>query len=190
MPESDDDDDDNMSSVLHRRTEMSWQACGKYLSSAGLLFLPLLIFSQLLKHSVMVSIDYWLALWTSDAISSETGKNCSFCQESKFSHSSYSKIFSILCCVGIMLCLVTSIAVEWTGLKVAKMLHCSLLNKIILAPMRFFETTPLGSILNRFSADCNTIDQVLKRQWILISVLSFNTKNPAIIRMNATLRSY
>ncbi|KAM3856909.1 ATP-binding cassette sub-family C member 8 [Vipera latastei] len=160
IPESgDDDDDDNLSSVLHRKTEMSWQACGKYLSSAGLLFLPLLIFSQFLKHSVMVSIDYWLALWTSDAISSETGKNCSFCQESKFSHFSYSKIFSILCCVGIILCLATSIAVEWTGLKVAKKLHCSLLNKIILAPMRFFETTPLGSVLNRFSADCNTIDQ-------------------------------
>ncbi|KAL7992145.1 hypothetical protein Chor_016401 [Crotalus horridus] len=162
MPES--DDDDNLSSVLHRKTEMSWKACGKYLSSAGFLFLPLLIFSQFLKHSVMVSIDYWLALWTSDAISSETGKNCSFCQddfikESKFSHFSYSKIFSILCCIGIILCLVTSIAVEWTGLKVAKKVHCSLLNKIILAPMRFFETTPLGSILNRFSADCNTIDQ-------------------------------
>ncbi|KAM6464846.1 ATP-binding cassette sub-family C member 8 isoform 2-T2 [Liasis olivaceus] len=157
MPES--DDDDNLSSVLHRRAKMPWRACGKYLSSAGLLLLPLLIFSQLLKHSVMVSIDYWLALWTSDAISSETGKNCSFCKESKFSHSSYSKIFSILGCVGIILCLVTSIAVEWTGLKVAKKLHCSLLNKIILAPMRFFETTPLGSILNRFSADCNTIDQ-------------------------------
>ncbi|XP_039200573.1 ATP-binding cassette sub-family C member 8 isoform X5 [Crotalus tigris] len=157
MPES--DDDDNLSSVLHRKTEMSWKACGKYLSSAGFLFLPLLIFSQFLKHSVMVSIDYWLALWTSDAISSEMGKNCSFCQESKFSHFSYSKIFSILCCIGIILCLVTSIAVEWTGLKVAKKVHCSLLNKIILAPMRFFETTPLGSILNRFSADCNTIDQ-------------------------------
>ncbi|XP_061466228.1 ATP-binding cassette sub-family C member 8 isoform X3 [Rhineura floridana] len=158
IPESD-DDDDNLSSVLHQRAKMPWRACGKYLTSAGFLLLPLLILSQLLKHSIMVFIDFWLAQWTSDAISSKVGNNCSFCEASKFNHFPYTRIFSILCCLGIILCLVTSIAVEWTGLKVAKKLHCFLLNKIILAPMRFFETTPLGSILNRFSADCNTIDQ-------------------------------
>ncbi|XP_038262386.1 ATP-binding cassette sub-family C member 8 isoform X1 [Dermochelys coriacea] len=155
-----DDDDDNLSSVLHQRAKMPWRACGKYLSSAGILLLPLLILSQFLKHTVMVAIDYWLAKWTSDVISAKSDleqKNCSVCQE--FNHSRYSRMFSILCCLGIILCLVTSIAVEWTGLKVAKKLHYCLLNKIILAPMRFFETTPLGSILNRFSADCNTIDQ-------------------------------
>uniref|UniRef100_A0A8C4V4F7 ATP binding cassette subfamily C member 8 n=1 Tax=Falco tinnunculus TaxID=100819 RepID=A0A8C4V4F7_FALTI len=132
------DDEDNLSSVLHQRAKMPWSACGKYLSAAGILLLPLLVLSQLLKHTIMVAIDYCLALWTSDG---------------------FFYIFSILCCLGIVLCLVTSIAVEWTGLKVTKKLHSSLLNKIILAPMRFFETTPLGSILNRFSADCNTIDQ-------------------------------
>ncbi|XP_067396777.1 ATP-binding cassette sub-family C member 8 isoform X3 [Emydura macquarii macquarii] len=154
------DDDDSLSSVLHQRAKMPWRACGKYLSSAGVLLLPLLVLSQLLKHTVMVAIDYWLAKWTSDAISAKSEleqKNCSVSQE--FNHSRYSRVFSVLCCLGIILCLVTSIAVEWTGLKVAKKLHYCLLNKIILAPMRFFETTPLGSILNRFSADCNTIDQ-------------------------------
>uniref|UniRef100_A0A8C3D0L9 ATP binding cassette subfamily C member 8 n=1 Tax=Cairina moschata TaxID=8855 RepID=A0A8C3D0L9_CAIMO len=144
------DDEDNLSSVLHQRAKMPWRACGKYLSAAGILLLPLLILSQLLKHTVMVAIDYWLARWTSEHAIFHTGI---------FNHSPYSKMFSILCCLGIVLCLVTSIAVEWTGLKVTKKLHSSLLNKIILAPMRFFETTPLGSILNRFSADCNTIDQ-------------------------------
>ncbi|XP_009990212.1 PREDICTED: ATP-binding cassette sub-family C member 8-like, partial [Tauraco erythrolophus] len=154
------DDEDNLSSVLHQRAKMPWRACGKYLSAAGILLLPLLVLSQLLKHTVMVAIDYCLARWTSAAISGKTElelRNCSHCEN--FNHSPYSKVFSILCCLGIVLCLVTSIAVEWTGLKVTKKLHSSLLNKIILAPMRFFETTPLGSILNRFSADCNTIDQ-------------------------------
>uniref|UniRef100_A0A669R1C2 ATP binding cassette subfamily C member 8 n=1 Tax=Phasianus colchicus TaxID=9054 RepID=A0A669R1C2_PHACC len=144
------DDEDNLSSVLHQRAKMPWRACGKYLSAAGILLLPLLVLSQLLKHTVMVAIDYCLARWTSDAISEKMEKE---------GFTPYIFSVLILCCLGIVLCLVTSIAVEWTGLKVTKKLHASLLNKIILAPMRFFETTPLGSILNRFSADCNTIDQ-------------------------------
>ncbi|XP_043938804.1 ATP-binding cassette sub-family C member 8 isoform X3 [Protopterus annectens] len=156
------DDEDSLSMVLHQRAKMPWQACCKYLSSAGILLLPLLVLSQLLKHSVMVAIDYWLAKWTSDAISLKIEaerNNCSQSQECGFNHSSYSMVFSILCSLGILFCLATSIAVEWTGLRVAKKLHQNLLNRIILAPMRFFETTPLGSILNRFSADLNTVDQ-------------------------------
>uniref|UniRef100_A0A8D3ABU3 ATP-binding cassette, sub-family C (CFTR/MRP), member 8 n=1 Tax=Scophthalmus maximus TaxID=52904 RepID=A0A8D3ABU3_SCOMX len=136
------DDDDDMSQVMRQRATIPWHSCGTYLSSAGLLLLTLLLLSQLLKHSLMVAIDYWLAHWTS----------LSMCMCVCLS-------LSVLCCLGIVLCLVTSVAVEWTGLKVAKELHQNLLNKIILAPMRLFETTPLGSILNRFSTDTNTIDQ-------------------------------
>ncbi|CAH2325660.1 ATP-binding cassette sub-family C member 8 isoform X1 [Pelobates cultripes] len=153
------EDDDNFSTLLHQRAKMPWKACGKYLSSAGFLLLPLLILSQFLKHSVMVAIDFWLAKWTSDAIVNSTSTICLKGQECRFDHSPYSMVFSILSCLGIIMCLATSIAVEWTGLRVAKKLHNSLLNAVILAPMRFFETTPLGSILNRFSADFNTIDQ-------------------------------
>uniref|UniRef100_A0A671X528 ATP-binding cassette, sub-family C (CFTR/MRP), member 8 n=1 Tax=Sparus aurata TaxID=8175 RepID=A0A671X528_SPAAU len=148
------DDDDNMSQVMRQRATIPWRSCGTYLSSAGVLLLSLLLLSQLLKHSLMVAIDYWLAHWTSQVI--EAKINATACG---FSHSWYLSIFSVLCCLGIILCLATSVAVEWTGLKVAKELHQQLLHKIVLAPMRLFETTPLGSILNRFSTDTNTIDQ-------------------------------
>ncbi|XP_068578577.1 ATP-binding cassette sub-family C member 8 isoform X2 [Cebidichthys violaceus] len=153
------DDDDNMSQVMRQRATISWHSCGTYLSSAGVLLLTLLLLSQLLKHSLMVAIDYWLAHWTSNVITAKikaTPRNCTVVQDC---HSWYLSVFSVLCCLGIVLCLATSVAVEWTGLKVAKELHHDLLNKIILAPMRLFETTPLGSILNRFSTDTNTIDQ-------------------------------
>ncbi|XP_068116443.1 ATP-binding cassette sub-family C member 8 isoform X2 [Hyperolius riggenbachi] len=152
------DDDDNLSSVLHQRAKMPWRACGKYLSSAGILLLPVLVLSQLVKHSLMVAIDFWLAKWTWDAIYNVSSSSYAV-QSCDFDHSPYSMVFSILSCLGIIMCLSTSVAVEWTGLRVARKLHNSLLNAIILAPMRFFETTPLGSILNRFSADFNTIDQ-------------------------------
>ncbi|XP_016776007.4 ATP-binding cassette sub-family C member 8 isoform X8 [Pan paniscus] len=154
------EEDDNLSSVLHQRAEIPWRACAKYLSSAGILLLSLLVFSQLLKHMVLVAIDYWLAKWTDSALTlTPAARNCSLSQECTLDQTVYAMVFTVLCSLGIVLCLVTSVTVEWTGLKVAKRLHRSLLNRIILAPMRFFETTPLGSILNRFSSDCNTIDQ-------------------------------
>ncbi|XP_052336655.1 ATP-binding cassette sub-family C member 8-like isoform X1 [Oncorhynchus keta] len=155
------EEDDSLSQAMRHRTTIPWRSCGVYLSSAGLL-LPLLLLSQLFKHTLMVAIDYWLAHWTSHVITAKmdaTGRNCTVAQECGFSHSLYLSVFSVLCCLGIVLCLVTSVAVEWTGLRVAKVLHHNLLSKIILAPMRLFETTPLGNILNRFSSDTNTIDQ-------------------------------
>ncbi|MEJ1280047.1 hypothetical protein NN561_010986 [Cricetulus griseus] len=80
-------------------------------------------------------------------------------QDQELEKTFYVAGFSILCGAGIFLCLVTSLTVEWMGLTAAKNLHYNLLNKIILGPIRFFDTTPLGLILNRFSADTNIIDQ-------------------------------
>uniref|UniRef100_A0AAR2JST0 ATP-binding cassette, sub-family C (CFTR/MRP), member 8b n=1 Tax=Pygocentrus nattereri TaxID=42514 RepID=A0AAR2JST0_PYGNA len=147
---------------LNQRATIPWSSFGMYLREAGLLLLPLLILSQLTKHSLMLAIDYWLAHWTSQAIAARIDSfdnNCTVTQDCVFSHSPYLQVFCMLCCLGIVLCLVTSLAVEWTGLRVARELHCSLLRTIVLAPMRLFEITPLGNILNRFSGDINTIDQ-------------------------------
>uniref|UniRef100_A0AAQ4QHA0 ATP-binding cassette, sub-family C (CFTR/MRP), member 8 n=1 Tax=Gasterosteus aculeatus aculeatus TaxID=481459 RepID=A0AAQ4QHA0_GASAC len=153
------EDGENLSQVMRHRATIPWHSCGTYLSSAGVLLLTVLLLSQLLKHTLMVAIDYWLAHWTSNVIAAKIAATARNCTIVKTCHSWYLSVFSVLCCLGIVLCLASSVAVEWTGLKVAKELHHDLLNKIILAPMRLFETTPLGSILNRFSTDTNTIDQ-------------------------------
>uniref|UniRef100_A0A9J8BTT5 ATP-binding cassette, sub-family C (CFTR/MRP), member 8b n=1 Tax=Cyprinus carpio carpio TaxID=630221 RepID=A0A9J8BTT5_CYPCA len=154
-------DEDSLRAELRHRTTIPWSSFATYLRAAGLLLLPLLVLSQLTKHSLMVAIDFWLAHWTSRVIAAG-GECCCvvlLSQDCEFSHSSYLQVFCGLCALGIVLCLVTSLAVEWTGLRVSRELHCSLLRTIVLAPMRLFETTPLGNILNRFSADTNTIDQ-------------------------------
>lgn len=77
------DDDDNLSQVMRHRTTIPWRSCGTYLSSAGLLLLTLLLLSQLLKHSLMVAIDYWLAHWTSHVIKAKIdakAHNCTVVQ--------------------------------------------------------------------------------------------------------------
>ncbi|CAM5079588.1 unnamed protein product [Natator depressus] len=154
--EEEEDDDDNMSTVMRLRTKMPWKTCWRYLTSGGFFLLFLMIFSKLLKHSVIVAIDYWLARWTSMENGNKTGDSTDPQRSNKSYHVA---VFSMLCGAGIVLCLITSLTVEWMGLTAAKNLHHNLLNKIILGPIRFFDTTPLGLILNRFSADTNIIDQ-------------------------------
>uniref|UniRef100_A0A3Q4HJ35 ATP-binding cassette, sub-family C (CFTR/MRP), member 9 n=1 Tax=Neolamprologus brichardi TaxID=32507 RepID=A0A3Q4HJ35_NEOBR len=139
------EDDDNFSTTTNRRSKIPWKVCWCYLSSGGFFMVFLMIFSKLLKHSVIVAIDYWLANWTSKINTRQD--------------SYYLLVFIILCAAGITLCLITSLTVEFLGLSAATNLHHNLLNKIIHAPIRFFDITPLGQILNRFSADTNIIDQ-------------------------------
>uniref|UniRef100_A0A8K9XWT5 ATP-binding cassette, sub-family C (CFTR/MRP), member 9 n=1 Tax=Oncorhynchus mykiss TaxID=8022 RepID=A0A8K9XWT5_ONCMY len=127
--------------ISYKLSSIPWRVCWQYLSSGGFLMVFLMVFSKLLKHSVMVAIDYWLVYLT------PTMCLCGVL------------LFIILCGAGIALCLITSLTVEFLGLSAATNLHHNLLNKIIHAPIRFFDVTPLGQILNRFSADTNIIDQ-------------------------------
>ncbi len=43
----------------------------------------------------------------------------------------------------------------------ASTLHKNLLENILKLPMSFFDTTPLGRIVNRFSKDIDTVDSTI-----------------------------
>uniref|UniRef100_A0A673IIN6 ATP-binding cassette sub-family C member 9-like n=1 Tax=Sinocyclocheilus rhinocerous TaxID=307959 RepID=A0A673IIN6_9TELE len=153
------DDDDNMSTTTSRRSKIQWKMCCRYLSSGGFLMVFLMVSSKLAKHSVMVAIDYWLAAWTSSNPHNQSLVTCHCCFLFEMSFILYILVILKLSFLAIALCLITSLTVEFLGVAAATNLHHNLLNKIIHAPIRFFDVTPLGQILNRFSADTNIIDQ-------------------------------
>ncbi|KAG8899063.1 hypothetical protein FRC01_010678, partial [Tulasnella sp. 417] len=51
------------------------------------------------------------------------------------------------------------------ALRSSKNLHERMLSSILRAPLQFFESTPQGRILNLFSRDIYTVDEVLVRVW-------------------------
>jgi len=51
----------------------------------------------------------------------------------------------------------------WCCLRGSKKLHDEMAQAVLRSPMQFFETTPIGRILNRFSNDIYKIDEVIPR---------------------------
>ena len=72
--------------------------------------------------------------------------------------------------LGVTICVVL-MASAMGSVHASRNLHNSLLDKILHAPMSFFDTTPLGRILNRFSRDLDVIDSnipVFLRGWLFV----------------------
>ncbi|PSN31484.1 hypothetical protein C0J52_20763 [Blattella germanica] len=73
--------------------------------------------------------------------------------------------------------LVTSLFLALGTLQAANYLHTTMLSHVLCNPLSFFDTTPVGRILNRFSKDVDTLDNTIPhniRAWLncLFSVLS------------------
>lgn len=65
----------------------------------------------------------------------------------------------VLINVGNILLSVTRFAcMYWGGIRASKKLYELLLDRVLRAPLRFFDTTPVGRIVNRFAKDFETID--------------------------------
>lgn len=63
----------------------------------------------------------------------------------------------------------------YASLQASRSLFLSLLRRLTRAPSRFFDTTPIGRILNRFTTDINTIDGALQNsaRQCLSGILNF-----------------
>ncbi|OAQ26561.1 hypothetical protein K457DRAFT_34568 [Linnemannia elongata AG-77] len=73
----------------------------------------------------------------------------------------------------------------FVSIRGSRTLHAQLLDKVSRAKVRFFDTTPIGRIINRFSSDISTIDEAVNRTLLMfitqvitiigiIGVISFN----------------
>ena len=65
---------------------------------------------------------------------------------------------------------VASLWMAWGAIEASTVLHLVLLANCLRSPMSFYDTTPIGRVLNRFSKDIDTIDTMIPqnvRAWMM-----------------------
>ena len=63
-----------------------------------------------------------------------------------------------------------SLMLAWGAIEASTVLHDDILRNCMRSPSSFYDTTPLGRILNRFSKDTDTIDTMIPqnfRAWFM-----------------------
>ncbi|KAI9340135.1 P-loop containing nucleoside triphosphate hydrolase protein [Zopfochytrium polystomum] len=114
----------------------------------GPMFLTVLLVCLLLTQATRIATDLWLTSWTSNSYP-QLWKNgyifTYFALSASQALSIY--LFSALVAVG--------------GIKAARSLHVKALWRVLRSPVGFFDTNPLGRLLNRFSRDQDIVDNTL-----------------------------
>lgn len=73
----------------------------------------------------------------------------------------YLGIYFFIGMLSLFLTTMRSLVLFSGSLKASRRIHTQLLDRVLRAKVRFFDTTPVGRIVNRFSSDLETIDQSL-----------------------------
>ncbi|KAJ8331738.1 hypothetical protein QVD99_001987 [Batrachochytrium dendrobatidis] len=117
-------------------------------SAGGIPFIIGLVCTVVLAQGAITGSDVWLVFWTNQSIHAYTQQQ-------------YVTIYGILAILAALLGFVYSAYLTYFGTRAAQRLHEAATRRIVRAPTLFFDTTPLGRIINRFSKDQDGIDNTL-----------------------------
>lgn len=137
---------------------------GGNLSTVGIIFL-LFIGTQIFASGADKWVSYWIKQEELRILyeQNDTTNNKYYLNEPAFSTDTCIYIHG-----GIILCLtitgiLRSIGFFRTTIRASKRLHNTMFTSVISTTMRFFNTNPSGRILNRFSKDIGSIDELLPK---------------------------
>ena len=117
----------------------------KFISSLSLFWSVMILLNYFLVITSNTGSNFWLSAWTSSPDSEE---------RSHF----YLLIYFVIGMTQVLFVSTGWISIVKGNWLASKTLHWRLISNIVHAPMNFFDTTPLGRIMNRFSKDIDVLD--------------------------------
>ncbi|CCH58178.1 hypothetical protein TBLA_0A03800 [Henningerozyma blattae CBS 6284] len=147
--------DDDVKRLEHREQgKVKWSIYWEYAKACNpksiFLFLMFIILSMFFSVMGNVWLKHWSEINTSNGDNPHAGRYLGIYFALGFS-SALSQLLQ------------TVILWVFCTIHGSKILHSQMLASVLRAPMSFFETTPIGRILNRFSNDMYKVDELLGR---------------------------
>ncbi|XP_029207815.1 multidrug resistance-associated protein 1-like [Acropora millepora] len=133
-----------------------------YAKSLTLILSALILLFVISGEAATVASGIWLAIWSSSPVSSDSDRD------------RYLGVYGGLGFSQAVFLLFGSISMAIGSRIASRQLHHKMLVNIMHSPMSFFETTPQGRIMNRFSKDISGIDDVVPQTLMVFLRTFFN----------------
>ena len=130
--------------------KVGWAVYKYYAAALGALGVAFAVITRLLAIGADMSTGIWLTIWTQNQLGNATVTS---------NRDMYLGVYAALGITQAIVLMIMMFGMAIFRLNAGKKLHNSMLSKIMKAPMSFFDTTPVGRILNRFSKDVTVGDQ-------------------------------
>lgn len=139
--------------------DVMWPTYSYYIKAGGLGKFYLIMFFICLYQALVVVASYWLAYWgTVDTRSKFNGTPLTSEQNVYFLD--YYALYTIM---GVIALTVRAVTLAQHRLGTSLTLHEEMIQSVFGAPVAFFDVTPQGRILNRFSSDMVIVDEELSQ---------------------------
>ncbi|EZA61102.1 hypothetical protein DMN91_004524 [Ooceraea biroi] len=140
-----------------------------YVNTVGRYLAISILLAMILMQSSRNITDLWLSFWVTHANATANSTDMSGLGRLQFYDNNsgprdtkyYLTIYSLLAVLNSVFTLIRAFIFAYGGVQAAIMMHKQLLRIIMRAKTIFFDTQPLGRIINRFSSDVYTIDDSL-----------------------------
>eukprot|EP00041_Stephanoeca_diplocostata_P028197 m.790864 g.790864 ORF g.790864 m.790864 type:complete len:1581 (+) comp23327_c0_seq3:295-5037(+) len=120
-----------------------------------------------LAYAANIGTNYWLKVWSEPPTdATDTTEAPPLLRDGVGANTSLDVYLGVYAALGFgyaTLMFFAAITLAFGAIAAANKLHTRMLDKVMRAPMSWFDTTPMGRIVNRFSQDVYTIDEMIPR---------------------------
>ncbi|TMS35379.1 hypothetical protein L596_002794 [Steinernema carpocapsae] len=136
--------------------KVKWSVYKQYVESASYIYSSIFALGFAAFYAFQMGRSVWLSKWadSNDAVE----------HNSNITHMSLGERLGMYAGFGVaegISFLFAMLALVAAGLSASKNLHSPMLHNLMRSPMSFFDTTPIGRILNRFGKDIDVVDSLL-----------------------------